>query len=153
MALAFSKQGHQHVGARDFVAAGILHVQNGALHHALEPGGGLGVFAVLNHQGQKLIVDVFEQGLAQRLGVDIAGLHDLDGVGVIGQSEQQVLERGIFVMPVAGEHHRAVQRLLQASRQGRHRRAIPFPSCTAEDARDGGRIQSLALLSFRQPRR
>ena len=117
MALALGEQRDQHVGAGDFLAAGILHMQHGALHDALEAGGRLGVLAILDHQRHQLFVDVFLHGLAQRIGIDVAGLHDLRRVGVVHQREQQMLGRRVFVMPVARELDRAVQRLFEASRE------------------------------------
>jgi hypothetical protein len=77
----------------------------------------VGIFAVLDHQSHQLFVDIFLDGLAQGVGVDIAGLHDLRRVGVIHQRKKKMLRRGIFVMPVARELDRAVQRLFEASRQ------------------------------------
>ena len=41
VALALGEDRHQHVGAGDLLAAGRLHVDHGALDHALEAGGGL----------------------------------------------------------------------------------------------------------------
>ena len=117
MAFAFGEQGDQHIGAGDFVAAGILDMQHGALDHALEAGGGLGVLAILDDQCQQFLVDIMLQRQAQRLGIDIAGLHHLGGVGIVHQRQQQMLERRIFVMAVARELDGAVQRLFQAARQ------------------------------------
>ncbi len=55
VAFALGEQRHQHIGARHLVAAGILHMKNGALHDALEARGRLGLFAVLDDQGQQLV--------------------------------------------------------------------------------------------------
>jgi hypothetical protein len=41
VALALGEDRHQHVGAGDLLAAGGLHVDDGALDHPLEAGGGL----------------------------------------------------------------------------------------------------------------
>ncbi len=117
VAFALGEQRHQHIGAGHFVAAGILHMKDGALNDAMEPGGRLGVLPVIDHQGEQFVVDIFEKHLAQRVGIDIAGLHDLRGVRVVGEGEQQMLRRRIFVIAVAGEFNRAVQRLFQAPRQ------------------------------------
>ena len=120
MAFALGEQRHQHIGAGHFVAAGILDMQHGALHHALEAGGGLGFLAILDHQGDEFLVDIFLHRPAQRLDVDIAGLHHLAGVGIVHQGQQQMLQRGVFMMPVAGELDRVMQRLFQTARQGWH---------------------------------
>src|SRR5690606_5679245 len=47
MALALGEDRHQHVGARHFLAARRLHMDHRALNDALEPGGGLAVFATV----------------------------------------------------------------------------------------------------------
>ncbi len=117
MALALRKQGDQHIRAGDFFAAGILNVQNRTLDDALETGGRLGVLAVLDHQCHQLFVDILLYGLAQSVGVDIAGLHDLRRIGVVHQREKQMLRSRIFVMPITRELDRAVQRLFQTSRE------------------------------------
>ena len=80
VAFALGEKRDEHIGAGHFVAAGILHMQHGALHHALEAGRGLGVLAVLDDQRDQFVVDIFEQRLAQGLDVDIAGFHHLGGV-------------------------------------------------------------------------
>jgi hypothetical protein len=141
VAFAFGEQRHQHIGACHFVAAGILDMQHGPLHDALEAGRGLGVLAVLDHQRDQLFVDIFDEGLAQRVDIDIAGLHHLRRVGIVEQSQQQVLQSRVFVMPVAREFNGAMKSLFQAPRQRRHRIATPSPWCTAEDVDGGGRIQ------------
>ena len=45
VALALGEHGHQHVGAGHLLAARGLHVNDGALDHPLEAGGGLGILA------------------------------------------------------------------------------------------------------------
>ena len=50
VALALGEDGDQHIGAGDFLAAGRLHVDGGALDDALEAGGGLGLLAVLDDE-------------------------------------------------------------------------------------------------------
>ncbi len=120
MAFALGEQRDQHIGAGHLVAAGILDMQHRALDHPLEAGGGLGFLAILDHQGDEFLVDIFLHRAAQRLDVHIAGLHHLAGVGVVHQRQKQMLQRRIFMMPVAGQFDRMVQGLLQAARQGRH---------------------------------
>ncbi len=116
MAFALGEQGDQHIGARHLVAPGILHMQHGALHHPLEAGGGLGLLGFIHHQGGEILVDIFLHRLAQHIHVDIAGFHHLAGIGIVQQSEQQMFQRGIFVVPVAGELDGMVQCLLQTAR-------------------------------------
>ena len=71
MALAFGEQGHQHIRARDFFTSGILDVDDGALDYPLEPGGRLGVFLIIDRELGELVVDVFGQGCAQLVEIDV----------------------------------------------------------------------------------
>ena len=50
MALALGEDRDQHVGAGDLLAAGRLHVDHGALDHALEAGGRLGILGAVGDQ-------------------------------------------------------------------------------------------------------
>ena len=117
MAFPLGEERDQHIGAGDLVASGILHMQHGALDDALEAGGGLGFLGFIHHQSGEVLVDIFLHRLAQRIHVDIAGLHHLAGVGIVHQGQQQMLEGGIFVMPVAGQLDGLVQRLFQTARK------------------------------------
>ncbi len=51
MALALGEHGDEHVGAGHLLAAGGLDVDDGALDHALETGGGLGIVAAVGARG------------------------------------------------------------------------------------------------------
>ena len=120
MALTLGEQGDKHVRARHLVAAGILHMQHGALYDALEPRRRLGVLAVLDDKGQQLLIDIFLQRLPQRIDLDIAGLHHLGRIGIVHERKKQMLERRVFVMPVARELDRAMQGLFQTTRERGH---------------------------------
>ena len=61
MALALAEQRHQHVGAGHLVAAGGLHMDRGALHHALEAGGRLGVAGPVGGQAREVLVEELGQ--------------------------------------------------------------------------------------------
>jgi hypothetical protein len=52
-------------------------VDDRALDHALEAGGGLGVVLVVDDQRVELGVEIGGDRLLERLQVDAAGLHDL----------------------------------------------------------------------------
>ena len=117
MAFALGEQGHQHIGAGDLVAATVLHMQHGALHHALEAGGGLGFLARLDHQRDEFLINIFLHRAPQRIGIHIAGLHDLAGIGIIHQGQQQMFERGVLMMPVAGEFDGVMQGRFQTARK------------------------------------
>ena len=113
MALALGEQRHQHVGAGHLVAAGGLHVDRGALHHALEAGGGLRIARPVGGQPGKVLVEELGQIAAQLVEIDAAGAQHRGGVGVVGQAEQQMLQRRIFVTALAGERQGAMQRLFE----------------------------------------
>ncbi len=59
----------------------------------------------------------FTQRAAQRVGVDVARLHHLGGVGIVEQGQEEMLESRVFVMAVARELDRAMQSLFQAARK------------------------------------
>ena len=112
MAFALREERDEHIGACHLVPAGILHMQHGALHDTLETGRGLGVLAVLDRECREILVDIFGERGAQGVEIDIARAHHLRGVRVVDEREQQVLERGVFVMALTGEPYGPVQSLL-----------------------------------------
>ena len=120
VALALGEDGDQHVGARDLLAPGGLHVHHRAMDHALKSGGGLGLARSLHEQGGELVVEVLGDAAPQLVDVDRAGLHDGRCVAVIEQREQEVLERGVLVMALVGVLQGAMQRGFQALREGGH---------------------------------
>jgi hypothetical protein len=42
--------------------------------------------------------------------VDVAGPHDGSGIGILDQGQQQMLERGIFMVPLVGKGQRLMDR-------------------------------------------
>ena len=70
VALALGKDGDQHIGAGDLFAPRRLHVHNGAVHDALEAGGGRRLGRALDEQAGELVVEIFGDALAQRVEVD-----------------------------------------------------------------------------------
>ena len=113
VALALGEDGDQHVGAGDLVAARGLDVDDGALDHALESGGRLGVLAVIDHERFQLGVDIGAETLLELAQIDVAGPHDAGRLGVVGQGQQQVLQRGVFVLAFAGVTDSAVERFFE----------------------------------------
>ncbi len=120
MAFALGKDRDEHVGAGHLFAAGRLDVNDRALDHALEAGGRLGILIGSGRQVGEFGVDVFEQVAAQDIQIDIAGAHDGGRILVVDQREQQMLERGVFLMTLAGEGQRLVESLFKATGEGRH---------------------------------
>ncbi len=113
MALALGEHRDQHVGAGHLLASGGLHVDRRPLQHALEARGRLGVLAVVGHQIGQLVVDIAEHIAAQPVDVDAARAQHGNGILVLGQRQQQVLEGGVFVPPLVGVGQCPVQRLFQ----------------------------------------
>ncbi len=113
MALALGEQGDQDVGPAHLVAAGGLDVDGGALHDALEPGRGLGIARTIGGKaGQVLLKELPEIG-PQLVEVDAAGPQHRRGVGIVRQPQEQMLERRILVVAIAGERQGAMQRLFE----------------------------------------
>ncbi len=84
--------GDEHIGAIDFLLAGRLDVQDGALDDALETERRLGVDVVLAGNRRRVFVDEIGQILAQRLGLGAAGAQRLGRRRIIDQRQQQVLD-------------------------------------------------------------
>ena len=99
-------------------------MDGGALQHALEAGGRLGVLGVVRDQVAQLGIDIGNEVAAQLLQIDRAGPEDGDRVLVLGQRQQQMLHGGVFVPPLVGVGERPVQGLFQIARE--HVRLIPF---------------------------
>ena len=113
MALALGEQRHQHVRAGHLVAPGGLHVDGGALHDALEAGGRLRIARPVGREAREILVEELRQIGAQLVEIDAAGAQHGRGVRVVGEAEQQMLQRRIFVTALAGERQGAVQRLFE----------------------------------------
>ena len=64
VALALGEDRDQHVGAGHLLAAGRLHVDHGALDHALEAGGGLAVLAAVGDQVFQFGFEIARRGCA-----------------------------------------------------------------------------------------
>ncbi len=115
VALALAEQGDQHVGAGHLVAAGALHVDRGALHHALEAGGRLRIARPVGGEAGEVLVEELGQVVPQLVEIDPAGPQHGGGVAVIGEAEQQMFERRVFVPALAGKGQGAMKRLFQVS--------------------------------------
>ena len=149
--LALGEDRHQDVGAGDLGAAGRLHVEDRALHHPLEAGRGLGLDRLVGGEALQLLVDEGLELAFEPLQIDAAGLQHRDGVGILQQRVEQVLERRELVPPLDRKRERPVQALFEIARE--HASATPFPSCTVADARCAARIRRPASPWSRRPRR
>ena len=103
-------------------------MQDGALHHSLETGGGRRINTGIGLQRLQFGIEIADQLALQFLQIDIAGLHHLGGVGIGGQRQQEMFERGIFVGAARGFGQRVVQGLFEfaGERGHQHLRGAPF---------------------------
>ena len=99
----------QHVRRRDFLLAARLHVEHGALQHALEAQRRLHFAVVVVLEPRRGLVDEVLQVLAQAGDVGAAGAQDLAHLGRVHDGEQQVLDRHEFVARLARRLERFVQ--------------------------------------------
>jgi hypothetical protein len=114
----FGEDRDQHVGARHLGPARGLHMDRGALDHALEGRRRHRLGALdIGDQRRQVVVDEIGQGLAQFVQVDRAGPHHARGVRLVDQGKQQVLQRGQFVAAGVGKRQRAVDGLLEGGRE------------------------------------
>ena len=102
VALALGEDRHQHVGAGHLLAARGLHMGDGAVDHALEACGRLGVVVRIEHEPRELVVEISGELVPQQVDVDVAGAHYRRGVAVIEQRQEQMLERRVFVTALVG---------------------------------------------------
>ncbi len=124
VAFAFREDRDQHVGARHLLSAGRLHVDHGALDHALEPGRRLRILVAVADQVLEFGLEVRGQAAAQLVEVDVAGPHHRRRVLIVDQGEQEVLERRIFMVPLIGERQCTVEGLFKTARKSWHLRFL-----------------------------
>jgi len=71
----------------------------------------------------QFIIDIFNEIAAQEIEINIASPHHSGRVLIIDQSEQKMLERGIFMVALICESERLVKGLFETARKGWHSRA------------------------------
>ena len=76
-------------------------MDDGALDDALESRRRLRILAAVGDQIGELGVDVIDEVAAQGIEIDVAGAHHGGRVLVVDQRQEQVLEGGVFVTPLA----------------------------------------------------
>ena len=92
-------------------------MQHSALHHPLEAGGGLGLDCLVRSQALQLFVYEALKLALEPLQIDAACLQHGNGVGILQQREQEVLERRELVPPLDRERERPVQTLFEIARE------------------------------------
>ena len=101
MRVLLAEDRDQHVRRRDFLLAARLHVEHGALQHALEAQRRLHFAIVVVLEARGRLVDEVLQLLAQARDVGAAGPQDLAHLGRVDDGEQQVLDRHELVARLA----------------------------------------------------
>ena len=117
VAFAFREQGDEHICSRHLLPPRRLDVDGRALQHPLEASRRLRIIGPVRDQVRKLVVEVIRQFGAQAVQIDSASAQDGHGIGVLGQCEQQVFERRVFVPALVRMGQGSVQRLFQVTRQ------------------------------------
>ena len=88
-----------------------------ALNNALEACGWLGVrHALFDDQPAQLLVDESLEAVVKFIDIDPARAQHGDGVLVLAQREQQMLERRIFMMTSVGQGQGAMKTFFQGLR-------------------------------------
>ena len=84
------------------------------LDHALERSrwDGFGPFDIGDQRGQVIVDEIF-QILAQVVQIDLTSAHDARSVRFVDQGQQQMFQRGQFVLAFVGQRQRTVDRLLE----------------------------------------
>ena len=113
MRFALAEHGDEHVGPRHLVPPRRLHVDRGALHHALERRRGLRLARPVRRQSRQILVQELGQIRAELVQIDAAGPQHGGRVAVVGQPEQQVFEGRILVAAIACERQGAMECLLE----------------------------------------
>jgi len=121
MAFALAEQGDEHIGPRHLILARGLDMDGGALDHALESRRRLGIARPVGGEAGEVLIKEFREIGAQLVQIDAAGAQHGGGVAVVGQAEQKMLERSVFVPAIACEGEGTVERLFEiAGQHGRH---------------------------------
>ena len=88
-------------------------MDRGALQHALKARGRLRVVAMGGDEVGELVIDVVQDLAAQPVEIDAARAQHGDRVLILGQRQQQMFERGIFVPALIGIGESPMQRLFE----------------------------------------
>ena len=107
--ILLSEDRNQHVGPGHFLLAGGLHVQDGALNHALKAERGLGVDLAVGRDARRLLGNMLRQVLAQLIDVGAAGAQNLRRGGVVQQGKEQVFDGDELVALLARLDERHVK--------------------------------------------
>src|SRR5215471_10231050 len=102
-----------------------------ALQHALEASGRFCVVAMGGDEIGKLVVDIIQDLAAQAVEVDAARAKYGDSILILGERQQQMFERRIFVVALVGVGESPMQRLFEIA--GEHA-CLSFPETSPSPA-------------------
>ncbi len=115
VALALGEHRDQYVGTGDLLATRGLHMDRSALQHALEARGRLCILAVIGDEVGQLVIDIGQHLAAQPVEIDAAGSQHRDRILVLGEGQQQMLERRILVTSLIRVGECAMQRFFEVA--------------------------------------
>ena len=102
-------------------------MDDGALDHALEARGRLGVVRPVRDQVFEFGLQIVDEAGAQLVEIDAARPHHRRGIGVIDQRQQQMFERRVLMMTLVRNRQRTMQGLFKTLRESRHSRPLWSP--------------------------
>jgi hypothetical protein len=124
MALALGEDRDQDVGAGHLFTTGRLDMDHGALDHALEAGGRLGVVGAVRHQVFEFGLKIVDETGPELVEIDAAGPHHRGRIRVIDQRQQKVFERRVLMVTLVCNRQRTMQGLFKALGKSRHSRPL-----------------------------
>ena len=104
----FSENRHQYVCPGDLLLSRRLHMQNGALDHALKSERGLRINVLPGHD-RGMFSDEIRKEFAQLFDIGCASTQHIHRRGVIQHRQQQMLDSNEFVAFLPSIHERHVQ--------------------------------------------
>ena len=85
-----------------------------------KPAVGFEVFGAVGHEIVEFQFEISDQTAAQLVEIDIARPHYRCRVLIFDQREQEMFERGVFVMALIGQRQGPVERLFKTARERGH---------------------------------
>ena len=80
-----------------------------ALDDALEAGRGFGVLAIIHHEARQFFVYILIERVTKLVHIHIARAHDRRRIHILAQREQEMLQRGVFVLAFSRGRQGAMQ--------------------------------------------
>jgi hypothetical protein len=78
-----------------------------------EAGGRLRLAGPIGCEASQVLIQEFREVLLDLVDIDAAGAQDGDGIGIVHQAEQQMLQGGVFMFAIGRERQRPVQCLFE----------------------------------------